>query len=49
MAEARVQEALKLGFKKCIVPMPLLNKLKKTYPGIEIVGVSSVADAMKLI
>ena len=49
MAEARVQEALKLGFKKCIVPTALLPKLKKTYPGIEIVGVSSVADAMKLI
>ncbi len=49
MAEARVQEALKLGFKKCIVPTALLPKLKKAYPGIEIVGVSSVADAMKLI
>ncbi len=49
MGEARVQEAKKLGFTTCIVPKALEGKLKKTFKDIEIVGVSSVADAMKLI
>ena len=49
MGEARVSEARKLGFKTCIVPSALAGKLKKTFNDIEIIGVSSVADAMKLI
>ncbi|MBQ6588993.1 MAG: DNA repair protein RadA [Butyrivibrio sp.] len=49
MAEARVQEAEKLGFKTCIVPRALADKLKKAYKNIEIIGVASVSDAMKLI
>jgi DNA repair protein RadA/Sms len=49
MSDARVQEAAKLGFKKCIVPMPLASKLRKAFPDTEITGVTSVADAMKLI
>jgi DNA repair protein RadA/Sms len=49
MADLRVQEAEKLGFKKCIVPKALLPKLKKSCPGLELIGAASVADAMKLI
>ena len=49
MAEARVSEAKKLGFTTCIVPKALESKLKKSFDGIEIIGVSSVADAMKLM
>ena len=49
MGEARVSEARKLGFKTCIVPAALAGKLRKTFKDIEIIGVSSVADAMKLI
>ncbi|WP_034443482.1 DNA repair protein RadA [Butyrivibrio sp. AE2032] len=49
MGEARVSEAKKLGFKTCIVPKALEDKLKKSCKGIEIIGVSSVADAMRLI
>ena len=49
MSEARVREAKKLGFKTCIVPKTLEDKLKKSYKDIEIIGVSSVVDAMKLI
>lgn len=49
MAESRVQEAKKLGFKTCIVPKALESKLKKSCKDIEIIGVSSVADAMHLI
>ena len=48
MAEARVMEAKKLGFKTCIVPKALAGKLK-SIKGIEIIGVSSVADAMQLV
>ncbi len=49
MADLRVLEAAKLGFKKCIVPKALLPKLKKSFADIELVGAESVADAMKLI
>lgn len=49
MAESRVMEAAKLGFKTCIVPKALEGKLKGTCKNIEIIGVSSVADAMKVI
>ena len=49
MAESRVMEAAKLGFKTCIVPKALEGKLKGTCKNIEIIGVSSVADAMKEI
>ncbi len=49
MAEARVQEAKKLGFKTCIVPKALESKLKASCKGIEIIGVHSVADAMGII
>ncbi|WP_029231598.1 DNA repair protein RadA [Butyrivibrio sp. VCB2006] len=49
MAQSRVQEAKKLGFKTCIVPKALESSLKQAYKGIEIIGVSSVSDAMKLL
>lgn len=49
MGEARVSEAAKLGFKTCIVPKALESKLKKSCKGVEIIGVDSVSDAMKLI
>ncbi len=49
MGEARVLEAKKLGFKTCIVPKALESKLKKTFKDIEIIGVSSVSDAMKIL
>ncbi|MBO6239796.1 MAG: DNA repair protein RadA [Butyrivibrio sp.] len=49
MAEARVQEAKKLGFKTCIVPGALEKKLKASCKGIEIIGVHSVSDALTLI
>ena len=49
MGEARVLEAKKLGFKTCIVPKALESKLKKTFKDSEIIGVSSVSDAMKIL
>lgn len=49
MGESRVSEAKKLGFKTCIVPKALESKLKKSFKDIEIIGVASVADAMKIL
>ncbi|OON96967.1 MAG: DNA repair protein RadA [Epulopiscium sp. Nele67-Bin005] len=45
MSEKRVMEAMKLGFKKCILPKA--NQIKLTAPkGIEIIGVSNVSEAL---
>jgi len=46
MAETRVMEAKKLGFRTCIVPAVSMEQLKKI-KGIEIVGVKSVQDVME--
>ena len=48
MAENRVAEAKKLGFTTCIVPKNCLEACKKI-KGINIIGVSSVQDAMEYI
>ncbi|MEG0805806.1 MAG: DNA repair protein RadA [Lachnospiraceae bacterium] len=48
LVEQRVQEAKRLGFRKCILPevnKPLLSNSK----GIEIIGISSVRDILKMI
>ena len=43
MALARVQEAKKLGFTRCIVPQVCMEQLKEV-KGIELVGVRSIQD-----
>lgn len=48
MAEQRVNEAVKLGFTRCILPLVSLEKLKKRVD-IELVGVGNVRDAINLI
>jgi len=48
MAENRVAEAKKLGFTTCIVPNSCLESCKKI-KGINVIGVSSVQDAMEYI
>lgn len=47
MTEQRVMEAKKLGFKTIILPKAYENKLKDT-KGLEIIGVRSLQDAMKI-
>ena len=47
MAEQRVLEAKKLGFKTCIVPKVNLKSLKDI-KGIELIGVQSLKDAIGL-
>lgn len=48
MAEQRVLEAKKLGFKKCILPQVSKEALTKI-EGIELIGVRNVADALSAI
>lgn len=45
-AEQRVQEAKKLGFKRCILPEVSVSSIKKI-SGIELIGVSNVREAAK--
>ena len=48
MAEQRVAEAAKLGFKRCILPSVCLGAAKSV-KGIELVGVSNVKEALEAI
>ena len=48
MAEQRVAEAAKLGFKRCILPSVCLGAAKGV-KGIELVGVSNVREALEAI
>ena len=48
MAEQRVLEAKKLGFKQVILPKVCMNAVEKV-TGIELLPVSTVAEAAKLI
>lgn len=47
-AQQRVNEAVKLGFKTCILPGVCLKNIKKN-DKIEIIGVNNVQEAIKLI
>lgn len=48
MAEKRVIEAAKLGFKRCIMPKANVDKLP-TIKGIKVIGVSNVGEALSLL
>lgn len=47
MAEKRVYEAKKLGFKSCIIPQANFNSLK-TIDGIKVSGVSNISQLLEL-
>lgn len=47
MAEQRVHEAVKLGFKTCILPKSSLEKMKRR-EDIKLIGVSSLRDAINI-
>lgn len=44
----RIREAKRMGFARCIVPKQALRTLRQPIEGIEILGVSTVAEAVKL-
>ena len=46
MIEKRINEAEKLGFKKCIIPETNKKMLKDNYK-LDIIGVKNIIDAMK--
>lgn len=48
MTEQRVQEARKLGFKRCILPKVSISSLKNI-DGIELIGVENVKEATALV
>lgn len=48
MAEQRVQEAKKLWFRQVILPQSCLERVKNV-TGIELVGVSTVKDALRVV
>ncbi|MBO5909817.1 MAG: DNA repair protein RadA, partial [Clostridia bacterium] len=48
-AKARVIEAARLGFTKCIVPKSCLKQLSNLPDGITVTGVSNLSEAIDLI
>lgn len=48
-AENRINEAIRLGFKKIIVPYKTISRLKKSYQGVEIVPVRSVFELLQIV
>lgn len=48
MAEQRVNEAKKLGFKTCILPKTSLDKMRKM-EGIRLIGVENIREAISLL
>ena len=48
MAQTRVKEAAKLGFHTCIVPAVCVQAIGQV-PGMKIIGVSSVSEAIEVI
>lgn len=48
-AEARVNEAARLGFTKCILPKSSLSKLSKKPLDIELIGVRNLSEVLNII
>lgn len=48
-AKARVAEAARLGFKRCILPYNNLKSLQETIAGIEVMGVKNIREAYERI
>ncbi len=48
-ARKRVQEAVKLGFKRCILPRGNMNEFERNRPDIEFYPVENISQAMSII
>jgi DNA repair protein RadA/Sms len=48
-SEVRVKESARLGFKRCLLPKQNQEKMKKEAKGIELIGVSTVQEAMGVL
>ncbi len=47
--EARINEAARLGFTRCILPKSCLRQLNSKPEGIELIGIRSLSEALNLI
>lgn len=47
--QVRINEAARLGFKTCIIPKSCLRQVTSTPEGVELIGVSSLGEALKFI
>jgi DNA repair protein RadA/Sms len=48
-SEVRVKESARLGFKRCLLPKQNQEKMKKEAKGIELIGVSTVQEAINIL
>jgi DNA repair protein RadA/Sms len=48
-SEVRVKESARLGFKRCLLPKQNQEKMKKEVKEIELIGVSTVQEAMAIL
>ena len=48
-AEVRINEAFKLGFKRCLIPKSNRTRMAKEFEGIELIGVQSVEEALEVL
>ena len=46
--EARLKEAVKLGFRRCVVPRSTRKQNYKTPEGLELIGCRTLAEAIKV-
>lgn len=49
LAEKRIQEAAKLGFKRCIIPAPNAKQLRQKKSKLDIIAVSTIFEALEAI
>ena len=45
--DARLSEAFRLGFQRCILPAHNLKQISKNYHGMELIGAKNVRDAFE--
>jgi DNA repair protein RadA/Sms len=48
-AEVRMKEAAKLGFRRCLLPASNRSRIKWEFDGIELIGISSVEEALETL
>jgi DNA repair protein RadA/Sms len=48
-SEVRVKESARLGFKRCVLPKQNQEKMKREVREIELIGVSSIQEAMTIL
>lgn len=47
--EVRINEAAKLGFKRCLIPKSNRSRMAREFDGLEVIGVQSVEEALEVL